>query len=78
MIENLKTDLLLRVIAGSRYDTLSPMDHCNPTSNNLQRIKNALPCSDFRLSSVNYVFKFSNEFFKNTVQRNWHGVDFGG
>jgi hypothetical protein len=47
----------------SREEVLKSMGYRNPTSNNHQRLRNVLNCSDSGLSSGSYAFKLCNEVF---------------
>jgi len=68
---NSKTD---RAAPNRRDEVPRSMGYRNPTTKNLQRLRSLLDCPDFRLSSGGYVFKFGNEIFASSGQRNWHEV----
>ncbi|SHK65088.1 hypothetical protein SAMN05216369_2644 [Marinobacter antarcticus] len=63
MIDNFKTDLVVRVAAISLAEVLKAMGYLKPTSANLERLQNVLESHEFGLNDGGYDFKFSSEGF---------------
>ncbi|MCM0612180.1 hypothetical protein KFJ24_06775 [Marinobacter sediminum] len=63
MIENFKTDLVLRVAAMPRNEILEAMGYQKPTSANLERLQNVLDDPEFGLNDGGFDFKYSSEGF---------------
>ena len=63
MIDNFKTDLVLRVAAMPREEILKAMSYKRPTSANLERLQSVLDDPDFGLNNSGFDFKYSSEGF---------------
>lgn len=63
MIENFKTDLVLRVAAIPHDEILKAMGYQKPTSANLERLQNVLDDPEFGLNNGGFDFKYSSEGF---------------
>jgi len=63
MIDNFKTDLVLRVAAIPRDEILKAMGYRKPTSANLERVQNVLDDPEFGLNDGGFDFKYSSEGF---------------
>lgn len=63
MIDNFKTDLVLRVAAMPREGILKAMGYKKPTSANLERLQSVLDDPDFGLNNSGFDFKYSSEGF---------------
>lgn len=63
MIENFKTDLILRAAAIPREEVLKAMGYRSPTSANLERLQRVLEDPAFGLNDGGFDFKFSSEGF---------------
>ncbi|MBL3824119.1 MULTISPECIES: hypothetical protein [unclassified Marinobacter] len=63
MIDNFKTDLVLRVAAMPREEILKAMGYQRPTSANLERLQSVLDDPDFGLNNSGFDFKYSSEGF---------------
>ncbi len=63
MIDNFKTDLVLRVAAMSREEILKEMGYKRPTSANLERLQCVLDDPEFGLTNSGFDFKYSSEGF---------------
>ncbi|SOB74728.1 hypothetical protein SAMN04488490_0254 [Marinobacter sp. LV10R510-11A] len=63
MIDNFKTDLVVRVAAIPREELLKAVGYQKPTSANLERLQGVMDCPDFGLSDGGFDFKFSSEGF---------------
>tara|TARA_R110000823_G_scaffold302779_1_gene424059 strand:- start:2068 stop:2712 length:645 start_codon:yes stop_codon:yes gene_type:complete len=63
MIDNFKTDLVVRVAAIPHEELLKAMGYRKPTSANFERLENVLDCPEFGLSDGGFDFKFSSEGF---------------
>lgn len=63
MIENFKTDLVMRVAAIPHDEILKAMGYPKPTAANLERLQNVLDDPEFRLNDGGFDFKYSSEGF---------------
>ncbi|MBJ6137964.1 hypothetical protein [Marinobacter litoralis] len=63
MIDNFKTDLVVRAAAIPPEEILKAMGYFKPTSANLQRLKSVLESDEFGLNNGGFDFKFSSEGF---------------
>ncbi|WP_303292350.1 hypothetical protein [Marinobacter sp. SS5-14b] len=63
MIDNFKTDLVLRVAAIPHDEILRAMGYQKPTSANLERLQNVLDGPEFGLNDGGFDFKYSSEGF---------------
>lgn len=63
MINNFKTDLIIRVAKKSQDDTLKAMGYMRPTWANRNRLQRVLECPDFGLGEGNFDFKYRSEDF---------------
>lgn len=63
MIENFKTDLVMRVAAIPHDEILRAMGYQKPTSANLERLQNVLDGPEFGLNDGGFDFKYSSEGF---------------
>lgn len=63
MIDNFKTDLVLRVAAMPREEILKAMGYPRPTSANLERLQSVLGNPEFGLNDSGFDFKYSSEGF---------------
>jgi hypothetical protein len=63
MIDNFKTDLVLRVAPLPREDILKAMGYKKPTSANLERLQTVLDEPEFGLKDSGFDFKYSSEGF---------------
>lgn len=63
MIDNFKTDLVVRAAAIPQEELLKAMGYQKPTSANLERLQNVLESSEFGLNESGFDFKFSSEGF---------------
>lgn len=63
MIDNFKTDLVLRVASMPRDEILKAMGYQRPTSANLERLQSVLDDPDFGLNNSGFDFKYSSEGF---------------
>lgn len=63
MIDNFKTDLVLRVAAMPREEILRAMGYQRPTSANLERLQSVLDDPEFGLTDSGFDFKYSSEGF---------------
>lgn len=63
MIDNFKTDLVLRVAPMPRDEILKAMGYHKPSSANLERIQSVLDDPDFGLADGGFDFKYSSEGF---------------
>ncbi|KPQ01682.1 hypothetical protein [Marinobacter sp. HL-58] len=63
MIDNFKTDLVLRVAAMPREEILKAMGYQRPTSANLERLQSVLDDPDFGLNNSGFDFKYTSEGF---------------
>lgn len=63
MIDNFKTDLVLRVAAMPREEILKAMGYPRPTSANLERLQSVLENPEFGLNDSGFDFKYSSEGF---------------
>lgn len=63
MIDNFKTDLVLRVAPTPRDEILKAMGYQRPTSANLERLQAVLDDSEFGLNNSGFDFKYSSEGF---------------
>ena len=59
MIDNFKTDLVLRVAAIPHDEILRAMGYQKPTSANLERLQNVLDDPEFGLNDGGFDFKYS-------------------
>lgn len=63
MIDNFKTDLVIRVAAVPQEELLKAMGYQKPTSANLERLQHVLDSPEFGLNDAGFDFKFSSEGF---------------
>lgn len=63
MIENFKTDLVIRAAAMHPEDILKGMGYLKPTSANFERLQNVLDSDEFGLNDGGFDFKYSSEGF---------------
>lgn len=63
MIDNFKTDLVLRVAAMPHEEILKAMGYQRPTSANLERLQSVLDDPEFGLTNGGFDFKYSSEGF---------------
>ena len=63
MIENFKTDLVLRLAAIPHDEILKAMGYQKPTLANLERLQNVLDDPEFGLNDGGFDFKYSSEGF---------------
>ncbi len=63
MIDNFKTDLVLRVAAIRRDEILKTMGYLKPTSANLERLQTVLDDPEFGLTDAGFDFKYGSEGF---------------
>jgi hypothetical protein len=63
VIDNFKTDLVLRVAPLPREEILKAMGYKKPTSANLERLQTVLDDPEFGLKNSGFDFKFSSEGF---------------
>ncbi|WP_152206980.1 hypothetical protein [Marinobacter changyiensis] len=63
MIENFKTDLVVRVAPIPREEILKAMGYSKPGSAHLERLQTVLDDPDFRLNDSGFDFKYSSEGF---------------
>ena len=63
MIENFKTDLVMRVAAIPHDEILKAMGYQKPTPANLERLQNVLDDPEFGLNDGGFDFKYSSEGF---------------
>ncbi|WP_417519099.1 hypothetical protein [Marinobacter sp.] len=63
MIDNFKTDLVIRAAAMHPEDILKGMGYPKATSANLERLQNVLDSDEFGLNDVGFDFKYSSEGF---------------
>jgi|TARA_Y100001001_G_scaffold164510_1_gene196941 hypothetical protein len=69
VINNFKTDLIIRVAAQSLDETLAAMGYARPTSANRRRLQRVLECPDFGLSEAGFDFKYRSEDFLRALCR---------
>jgi len=67
MIDNFKTDLVLRVAQMPPDEILRAMGYQKPTSANLERLKSVVEDPEFGLNDAGFDFKFSSEDFLRTL-----------
>lgn len=63
MIDNFKTDLLLRVATVPAEEILKAMGYSKPTSANFERLQTVLDDPEFGLNNSGFDFKYSSEGF---------------
>jgi hypothetical protein len=63
MIDNFKTDLVLRVAPLPREEVLKAMGYKKPTSANLERLQTVLNDHEFGLKDSGFDFRYSSEGF---------------
>jgi len=63
MIDNFKTDLVLRIAAMPHEEILRAMGYQRPTSANLERLQSVLDDPEFGLNDSGFDFKYSSEGF---------------
>lgn len=63
MIDNFKTDLVLRVAAIPRDEILKSMGYLKPTSANVERLQTVLDDPGFGLTDAGFDFKYGSEGF---------------
>lgn len=63
MIDNFKTDLIVRAAAIPLEEILKAMGYSNPTSANAERLESVLESPEFGLNDGGFDFKFSSEGF---------------
>lgn len=69
MINNFKTDLVIRLAAKSQDETLKAMGYVRPTSANRKRLLKVLECPDFGLDEGGFDFKYRSEDFLRALCR---------
>lgn len=63
MIDNFKTDLVLRLAAIPQDEILKAMGYQNPTSANFERLQTVVDNADFGLNDSGFDFKYSSQGF---------------
>ena len=63
MINNFKTDLIIRVAANSQDELLKAMGYQRPTPANRERLQKVLECPSFGLAEGGFDFKYRSEDF---------------
>lgn len=63
MIDNFKTDLVLRLAAIPQDEILKAMGYQNPTSANFERLQTVIDDADFGLNDSGFDFKYSSQGF---------------
>jgi hypothetical protein len=63
MLDNFKTDLVIRVALISRYEILKAMGYQSLVSANLERLQSVLDDPEFGLNDSGFDFKYSSEGF---------------
>jgi hypothetical protein len=63
MIDNFKTDLVIRAASMPREEILKAMGYRNPSSANFERLNNVLESPDFGLDEGGFDFRYSSESF---------------
>ncbi|MEC9386076.1 hypothetical protein [Marinobacter sp. bablab_jr008] len=69
MINNFKTDLIIRVAAKSHNDILKTMGYVRPTAANRKRLQRVLECPNFGLGGGGFDFKYSSKDFLGALCR---------
>lgn len=63
MINNFKTDLIIRAAANSQDEVLKAMGYHRPTPANRERLQKVLECPSFGLAEGGFDFKYRSEDF---------------
>jgi len=69
VINNFKTDLIIRVAAKSHNDILKTMGYVRPTAANRKRLQRVLECPNFGLGGGGFDFKYSSKDFLGALCR---------